>query len=71
MTVSLEVKIRAALSHKKMTQTQLAELMGISRVSFSQKLRRETFKEAELEQIAEILGAKYYCYFEFPDGTKI
>ena len=71
MTVSLEIKVRAALRHRKMTQTELAERMGISRASFNKKLIRETFKEAELAQIAEILGAKYYCYFEFPDGTKI
>lgn len=71
MSVSLEVKVKTALAYRKMTQTKLAELMGISRGSFNKKLLRETFTEAELERIAEILGATYHCYFEFPDGTKI
>ena len=29
------------------------------------------FSEEELKKIAEIIGAKYVEYFEFPDGTKI
>lgn len=39
--------------------------------NFHSKLRRETLKDEELEEIARVLGCKYRCYFEFPDGTKI
>lgn len=71
MALSLEIKVKSALAFSKMTQTQVAEKMGMSRANFNKKLLRETFTEEELNQIAEIVGAKYFCYFEFPDGTQI
>lgn len=69
--MNLETKIKMAMTFKGITQAQLSEMVGTSPQNFNKKLKRETFSPEELERIAEALGAKYQCYFEFEDGTKI
>ncbi len=69
--MNLETKIKMAMTFKGITQAQLSEMVGTSPQNFNKKLKRETFSPEELEKIAEALGAKYQCYFEFEDGTKI
>ena len=71
MSLNLEVKVKSVLAYAKMTQTEVAKQMGMSRGNFNKKLKRETFTEEELNRIAEIVGATYHCYFEFPDGTQV
>lgn len=69
--MTLERKINAALVYSGMSQTELAEKLGMTRSNLNQRIKRESFKTAELEKIAEALGAKYSFCFEFEDGTKI
>lgn len=45
--------------------------MGMSQQSISKRLKTGKFTKSELEQMAEILGAKFVLRFEFPDGTVI
>lgn len=45
--------------------------MGMSQASISKRLTTGKFTQAELEKMAEIMGAKYHSYFEFPDGNKV
>lgn len=56
---------------KNVKQKELAKKTGQSPQNFNKKLKRQTFSPEELEKIAEALDAKYQCYFEFEDGTKI
>ena len=69
--MTMEQKIKMALTYKGISQAKLAEAMETTASNFNQKLKRETFTVEELEKIATILGAKYYFGFEFEDGTKI
>lgn len=69
--MTLEQRILMALVYRKMTQTELATLLGMSVSNFNQRLKRGTFKVEELEKIAEALGAKFSYSFDFEDGTKI
>lgn len=69
--MTIEQKIKMALSFKGISQAELARKMETTPSNFSQKLKRETFTKSELEKIAEELGGKFVIYFEFPDGTKI
>ena len=69
--MKMEQKIKMALAYKGMSQAKLAEAMEQTPSNLNQKLKRETFTVAELEKMAECLGAKYYFGFEFDDGTKI
>lgn len=59
------------MTFKNISQSKLAELVGTSPQNFNKKLKRQTFSPEELEKIADVLGAKFQCYFEFEDGTKI
>lgn len=64
-------KIKSAITLAGKSQCEIAKELGTSPQNFNTKLKRNTFTDGELEQIAEALGAKYKCFFEFPDGTKI
>ncbi|MBR0282406.1 MAG: transcriptional regulator [Oscillibacter sp.] len=65
--------VRAAIGYKLMSLRQLAAKMGTSVQNLSHKLKRGSLKRADMEQIAEILGAEYEIeeHFVFPDGTRI
>lgn len=69
--MDIETKINAALKIAGMSQAQLARDTGETPANLNKKVKRNTLTKEDLEQIAEALGAKYVCYFEFPDGTRI
>lgn len=69
MTIRQRVKI--ACEESEITLTELAEKLGMSQQSMSNRLKTGKFTQEELEQIAEILGCKYINYFEYPNGTRI
>ena len=69
--MTMEQKISMALAYKGMSQAALAREMGTTPSNFNQKLKQGTFTVEELEQIADVLGGKYFFGFEFPDGTKV
>ena len=64
-------KIQLAETFADMTEAALARSFGSSPSAFNQRMKTGKFSSEELEKIAAALGAKYVCYFEFPDGTKI
>lgn len=64
-------KIRILLVKKKMTVTQLAEILGTSQSNISKKMKRDNFSEKELIEIAEALGIKYEGFFFLENGDKI
>ncbi len=64
-------KIRMALAYVKMSEAELARRLDSTPQAFNQRMKTDKFSSKELEKIANIVGAKYLAYFEFPDGTKI
>lgn len=69
-TMDMEQRIRTAAAYRGMTQAKLAAALRMRPQNFNQKLKRGTFSEAELQQIAEAMGATFVCVFEFPDGQR-
>lgn len=69
--MSMTEKIRFLLIKKKMTITQLAEILGTSQSNISKKMKRDNFSEKELIEIAEAVDVKYEGFFFLEDGTKI
>ena len=67
----LERKIKAVLAYTGHTQGSLAELLGTSGANLQKKIKKETFKQAELEKLAEALGCEWQANFVFPDGKRI
>ncbi len=69
--MSLERKIKTAAEYMGFSQAKLARAIGMTPSNFNQKLKRGTFTEEELADMAKALGAKYIYKFQFPDGTEI
>lgn len=64
-------KIRMARAVIDMSEAELARKLGVTPQALSKKLKSDKFTYAEMEQIAEAMGAKYSSVIEFPDGTKV
>lgn len=45
--------------------------MGMSQQNFSSRLKVGKFSQDEYQRMAEIMGCKYICNFEFPGGEKV
>lgn len=71
MEINTQEKIKRAMKKAKVSQKDIAEHFGVTSGAFSQRLKTGKFNEDELKTIAEILGAKYFSGFEFPDGERI
>lgn len=69
--MNMEQKINMAIAYKGISQAALARLINMTPSNFNQKIKRQTFSQEEMEQIAAALGAVYISAFEFPDGTRI
>ena len=71
MPLTMSEKIRILIKRKKVTISELANLIGTSNQNLSNKLTRDNFSEKELQQIAEILGCKFEGFFVFENGEQI
>ena len=54
--LALKETIKAVSKAKKVTQLEMAEILGISKQNFSNKVQRNTFSPDELAKIAEGIG---------------
>jgi len=70
-SMTIEQKVKMALSYAGKSQAELARLMGTTPSNLNQKIKRNTLTQEELEKIAVLLGGIWKAEFEFPDGTTI
>lgn len=54
--LALKETIKTISKDKKVTQLEMAEMLGISKQNFSNKMQRNTFSPDELAKIADKLG---------------
>lgn len=69
--MTLTEKIKILCIRCGLTMGELAEKMGQSPQNFSGKLKRESFSNQELHEMAEAVGCTYEQYFVLPNGEKI
>lgn len=65
--------VKKAIRYKGLTLTQAANQSNQSYINLANKLRRGGIGvsgEKELNRFGEVLDAKYYSFFEFPDGKR-
>lgn len=67
MTFTTTEKIKVILTKRKMTATQLAGKIGISRQNLSNKMSRDDFSTSDLMKIAEALDCTYANVFTLND----
>ncbi len=61
--MSAAKKIRILLIEREMTLSQLANLLGKSVSTLSDKMKRDNFAENDLKKIAEVLNYDYEAVF--------
>ncbi|MBU3196000.1 helix-turn-helix domain-containing protein [Clostridium algidicarnis] len=71
MVLTMGEKLRILIKRKKITISELANLIGTTNQNLSNKLTRDNFSEKELQQIAEALGCRFEGYLVFEDGWEI
>lgn len=54
--LALKETFKILSKNKKVTQLEMAEILGISKQNFSNKVQRNTFSPDELAKIADRLG---------------
>ena len=64
-------KIKLATTYAGISEAELARRMGSSSQAFGQRMKTGKFSSAELEKIAEALGAEFICAFRFPNGDEV
>lgn len=69
--MTIEQKIKMALSYTGISQSELARKLGTTPQNFNQKLKRNSLTKEEMEQIAQALGGSWRAEFVFNDGTVI
>jgi transcriptional regulator with XRE-family HTH domain len=69
--MTIEQKIKMALSYSGVSQAELARRMGTTPSNLNQKVKRNTLTKEEMEQIASALGGSWRSEFVFNDGTVI
>ena len=68
---TIQQKVKAACNIAGITQTELGKKMGMSQQTFSSRLKVGKFSQDEYVKMSEILGCKYVCQFEFPNGQRV
>ena len=69
--MTIEQKIKMALSYSGVSQAELARRMGTTPSNLNQKVKRNTLTKEEMEQIASALGGSWRSELVFNDGTVI
>lgn len=72
MKANTAEKIRFLKNRRNVTLGQIAEVTGQTRQNFSNKLKRDDFRESELASIAEFLGCELkICFIDKETGEEI
>lgn len=69
MNISDQIKVLCVRSNISMAE--LARRLGVSPQSFSAKMKRESFTIADLDTIADAVGAKFERKFVLYNGDEI
>lgn len=67
--MTVEQKVKMALSYAGISQAELARRIGQTTSNLNQKIKRGTLTNEEMSEIANVLGCKWRAEFVFPDGT--
>ena len=59
-----KLRIKELLQERNMTQAELADKLGISRMTLNQNIYRNTFSLAKLEEIAAAIGCRVVDLFD-------
>ena len=64
-------KIEHVLLKRKMNKVELAQSLGVSTQNLYNKLKKDDFKESDMQKIADVLGCKLNVTLELEDTGDI
>jgi len=67
MQLTVSEKIKIILGRRNMTQTDLADRLGITRQNLANKIKRNNFSEKEIHDMADALNCKFEPQFVLLD----
>lgn len=70
INITIQEQIKMACIHAGITQSEIAQKVGMSPQSFYNRLKTGKFTKEELTKIGNALGADYISCFKFPDGSE-
>lgn len=68
MALPIKHRVKFACGIQKIKLIEVANAMGMSPSTFSQRLDKGKFTKPELVEMATAIGCTYRCYFKFNDG---
>lgn len=68
MALPIKQRVKFACGIQKTKLIEVANAMGMSPSTFSQRLDKGKFTKPELVEMATAIGCTYRCYFKFNDG---
>lgn len=69
--MTIEQKLKMALSYAGISQAELARRLETTPQNLNLKVKRNTLTKEDMERIAEALGGSWRAEFVFKDGTVI
>ena len=69
--MTFQQKIKMALAHEGISESELARRLGTSPQAFNQRMRTGKFSYDDLDRIAEAINAKLSVSFEFENGETV
>jgi transcriptional regulator with XRE-family HTH domain len=69
--MTIEQKINMVAGRCGISQAEIARRIGTTPSNLSQKVKKGTLRQDDMEAIASAVGATYWAGFMFPDGTQI
>ena len=69
--MDISTTIKLAETYANISEAELSRRIGTTSQAFGQRIKTGKFSSADLEKIAQALGAEFVCKFVFPDGTEI
>lgn len=69
--MDIPTKIKLAEAYARMSEAELARRLETTSQAFGQRMKTGKFTSADLDKIADAIGAEFVCFFKFPDGTEI
>ena len=64
-------KLRFAIQVSEKTQNDVAEFLGVTKSTLSQRLDKAKFSTEEMEKICRFIGCEYIEKIRLQDGTEI